>query len=47
MIFMEKIKLKDFSKQELEEYIVSLGEPKFRAKQIYKRLCASGSERNV
>ena len=38
MIFMEKIKLKDFSKQELEEYIVSLGEPKFRAKQIYKWL---------
>ncbi len=35
---MEKIKLKDFSKQELEEYIVSLGEPKFRAKQIYKWL---------
>lgn len=38
MIFMEKIKLKDFSKRELEKYIVSLGEPRFRAKQIYKWL---------
>ena len=35
---MKKIKLKDFSYSELEDYIVSLGEPKFRAKQIYKWL---------
>ena len=35
---MELIKLKDFSYSELEEYILSLGEPKFRAKQIYKWL---------
>lgn len=35
---MEKIKLKDFSLSELENFVVSLGEPKFRAKQIYKWL---------
>lgn len=35
---MEKIKLKDFSLSELENFVVSLGEPEFRAKQIYKWL---------
>lgn len=35
---MEKINLKDLSQRELEEYITSLGEPKFRAAQIYKWL---------
>lgn len=32
------INLKDFTQAELEEYIVSIGEQKFRAKQIYKWL---------
>lgn len=36
--YKDKIKLKDFSLAELEEYLCSLGEPKFRAKQIYKWL---------
>lgn len=35
---MEKINLKDFTLSELTDYIISLGEPKFRAKQIYKWL---------
>ncbi len=35
---MEKLNLKDLSQSELEEYIISLGEPKFRATQIYKWL---------
>ncbi len=35
---MEKINLKDLSQRELYEFIISLGEPKFRAAQIYKWL---------
>lgn len=35
---MDKINLKDFTLAELTDYIVSLGEQKFRAKQIYKWL---------
>lgn len=34
----KKINLKDFSFAELEEYICSIGEQKFRAKQIYRWL---------
>ncbi len=40
---MEKINLKDFTLSELTDYIILLGEPKFRAKQIYKWLY-SGAE---
>ncbi|PAB60635.1 23S rRNA (adenine(2503)-C(2))-methyltransferase RlmN [Anaeromicrobium sediminis] len=32
---MEKVNLKDMSLSELEEFIVSIGEKKFRAKQVY------------
>ncbi len=34
-----KINLKDLTQNELEEYIISIGEKKFRAGQIYKWLC--------
>ena len=33
---MDKINLKDLTLEELQDYIINLGEPKFRALQIYK-----------
>ena len=33
---MEKIDINNFTLEELEEYVVSLGEKKFHAKQIFK-----------
>ncbi len=41
---MSKINLKDFSYDELEDYIVSIGEPRFRAGQIYKWLYSKVSD---
>ncbi len=38
----QRLNLKDFTQTELEEYIVSIGEQKFRAKQIYKWLFEAG-----
>lgn len=35
---MDKINLKDLTLEELQDYIISLGEPKFRALQIFKWL---------
>ena len=32
---MDKINLKDLTLEELQDYIINLGEPKFRALQIY------------
>ena len=39
----EKIDLYSMLPEELEEYFVSLGEPKFRAKQVFPRLAAGAS----
>ena len=37
---MEKIDINNFTLEELEEYVVSLGEKKFHAKQIFKNTIA-------